>query len=79
MRDQEVAELLAATRERQRKDVEAGLELIVGRPPSVDERDGAWAIVSPEVYLLLVEGSGWSPDQYQRWLSDTLERILPHR
>lgn len=35
--------------------------------------------MSPEVYLLLVEGSGWSPDQYQRWLSDTLERILPHR
>jgi AcrR family transcriptional regulator len=75
--DEEVAGVLGATRERQRKDVEAGLELIVGRPPSEDERDGAWAIVSPEVYLLLVEESGWSLDQYQRWLSETLARILP--
>jgi AcrR family transcriptional regulator len=75
--DEEVAGLLGATRERQRKDVEAGLGLIVGRPPAEDERDGAWAIVSPEVYLLLVEESGWSLDQYQRWLSETLARILP--
>lgn len=74
--DDEVAGLLGATRERQRNDVEAGLTLIVGRPPSEDERDGAWAIVSPEVYLLLVEGSGWSLDQYQRWISETLARIL---
>jgi AcrR family transcriptional regulator len=75
--DEEVAGLLGATRERQRKDVTAGLELIVGRPPSEDERDGAWAISSPEVYLLLVEESGWSLDRYRRWLSETLSRVLP--
>lgn len=75
--DVEVAGLLEATRARQRKDVESGLKLIVGRPPSEDERDGAWAVVSPEVYLLLVEESGWSPGHYQRWLFETLERILP--
>lgn len=75
--DEEVAGLLGATRERQRKDVTAGLELIVERPPSEDERDGAWAIVSPEVYLLLVEESGWSLDRYRRWLSETLSRVLP--
>ena len=75
--DEEVAGLLGATRERQRQDVGAALELIVGRPPTDDERDGAWAIVSPEVYLLLVEESGWSLDRYQQWLSDTLARTLP--
>ena len=75
--DEEVAGLLGAARERQRKDVTAGLELIVGRPPSEDERDGAWAISSPEVYLLLVEESGWSLDRYRRWLSETLSRVLP--
>ena len=75
--DEEIAEVLRATRERQRKDVEAGLELILGRPPTDDERDGAWAILSPEIYLLLVQESGWSLDQYERWMSETLARILP--
>ncbi len=75
--DDEIAEVLRATRERQRKDVEAGFELIAGRPPTDDERDGVWAILSPEIYLLLVQESGWSLDQYERWLADTLARVLP--
>jgi AcrR family transcriptional regulator len=75
--DEEIAEVLRATRARQRQDVEAGLALILGRPPTDDERDGAWAILSPEVYLLLVQESQWSLDQYERWLSDTLARVLP--
>lgn len=75
--DEEVAEVLRATRERQRADVGAGLALILGRPPTGDELDGAWAIASPEVYLLLVEESSWSPERYQRWMADTLGRLLP--
>ncbi|MDH4077067.1 MAG: TetR/AcrR family transcriptional regulator [Acidimicrobiia bacterium] len=75
--DGEVAELLRATRERQRADVGAGLALILGRPPAGDELDGVWAFASPEVYLLLVEESGWSPERYQRWMAETLGRILP--
>lgn len=75
--DDEVAEVLRATRERQRADVGAGLALILGRPPAGDELDGVWAIASPEVYLLLVEESGWTPDRYQRWMAETLGRILP--
>jgi AcrR family transcriptional regulator len=75
--DAEIAEVLHATRERQRQDVGAGLALIIGRQPTDDERDGAWAILSPELYLLLVEESGWSLDQYERWMSDTLARVLP--
>jgi AcrR family transcriptional regulator len=75
--DEEIAEVLRATRARQRKDVEAGLELVLGRPPTDDERDGAWAILSPEVYLLLVQESGWTLDHYERWLSETLARVIP--
>ena len=70
--DEEVAELLSATRGRQRQDVEAGVGLVLGRPPTGQERDGVWAILSPEVYLLFVQESGWSIDQYQSWLSETL-------
>lgn len=75
--DPELAALLRAARERQRIDVAAALELVMGRPPTPTERDGLWAMASPEVYLLLVEESGWSPADYQRWVAATLERVVP--
>lgn len=74
--DEEVTALLAATRGRQRQDVETGLALVLGRSPTEEERDGVWAIVSPEVFLLLVEESGWPVERYERWLSETLARVL---
>lgn len=75
--DDEIAEMLQSTRDRQRRDVATALELILGRPPTGAERDGVWAIVSPEVYLLLVEESGWAPEQYEAWVATTLERVIP--
>ena len=75
--DSEIAEMLRSTRENQRSDVSLALELIVGRPPTTSERDGVWAIASPEVYLLLVEESGWTPEQYEKWIAEALERIVP--
>ena len=75
--DEEIAEMLASTRERQRRDQATAFELIVGRPPTTLERDGVWAIASPEVYLLLVEESAWTPEQYEAWVAQTLERVIP--
>lgn len=75
--DPEIAAVLDATRERQRADVATGVGLVLGRPPTDAERDGVWAIVSPEVYLLLVHVTGWSVEQYRLWLTDTLARVLP--
>jgi AcrR family transcriptional regulator len=75
--DAEIAEMLDATRERQRADVARALELVTGREPTRAERDGVWAIVSPEVYLLLVEQSGWTTQQYETWMAETLERVVP--
>ncbi len=75
--DDEIADELHATRERQRRDVAAAAELIMGRSPTVTERDGLWAIASPEIYLLLVEESGWKPQQYEAWMADILERVIP--
>ena len=74
--DDETAEMLRTTRERQRLDVATALELVLGRPPTATERDGVWAIVSPEVYLLLVEESGWPPTHYEAWVEATLERVI---
>jgi AcrR family transcriptional regulator len=34
------------------------------------------ALCRPEVYQELVEESGWSPNEYESWLSETLKREL---
>jgi AcrR family transcriptional regulator len=75
--DDEIGEMLRATRERQRDDVTAGAALIMGRDATTIERDGLWALTSPELYLLLVEESGWTSEQYQEWMATILERVVP--
>jgi AcrR family transcriptional regulator len=74
--DAEMAEELRATRERQRTDVAASVALILEREGTPMERDGLWAVTSPDVYCLLVDDSGWTPDQYGEWMAATLERLL---
>ena len=38
------------------------------------------ALAQPGVYRELVEESGWSPDEYEAWLAETLkEQLLPRR
>ena len=32
------------------------------------------ALAAPGVYRELVEESGWTPDQFERWVGDALER-----
>ena len=49
--------------------------------PGLRERDGAdvvYALMSPEMYRLLVLDRGWSPQRYERWLTGTLiDCLLP--
>jgi AcrR family transcriptional regulator len=75
--DDEMADELRQARERQRRDVAGAARLMTGRPPTAEERDGLWAVTSPDVYLLLVENSGWTADQYEAWMAETLERVVP--
>jgi AcrR family transcriptional regulator len=47
--------------------------------PKLRERDAAdliHALMSPEVYGLLVGDRGWSPERYQEWLATTLTQQL---
>jgi AcrR family transcriptional regulator len=50
--------------------------------PGVRERDAAdviHALLSPEMYRLLVVDRGWKPDRYRRWLTAVLVgQLLPH-
>ena len=49
--------------------------------PKLKERDAAdiiHALMSPEVYRLLVCDRGWHPDRYEQWLKDILiNQLLP--
>ena len=75
--DEVIAQMLRATRERQRLDIAAGAAHVMGRVPSERERDGLWALLSVEVFLLLTEQSGWSTEQYQAWLTDAMASLIP--
>jgi AcrR family transcriptional regulator len=47
--------------------------------PGLRERDAAdliHALMSPEVYGLLVGDRGWTPERYQQWLATTLTQQL---
>jgi hypothetical protein len=44
---------------------------------SVDEAaDVIWATTSPELFVLLTVERGWSPRRFERWLTDTWQRLL---
>jgi len=74
--DAELDERLAEGEERRRINVEQGARLVAGRAISDTERDGLWAVLSMEVYRLLVERTGRSPARYEQWLADTMVRLL---
>jgi AcrR family transcriptional regulator len=47
--------------------------------PGLRQRDAAdliHALMSPEVYRLLVGDRGWTPDRYEQWLATTLTQQL---
>jgi hypothetical protein len=57
-----------------------------GQPPDRDARPGTcphprapglWAVLSVEVYQLLTDLRGWTPQQYETWLAYVLDRLFP--
>ena len=41
-----------------------------------DAADIIWSMNSSEFYLLLVHERGWSPEKFERWLSDSWTRLF---
>jgi AcrR family transcriptional regulator len=82
--DPEAAALLAQyTHKRQegQGQIARSLARAGGLRPELKERDAAdiiHALMSPEVYRLLVSDRGWHPGQYEQWLQETLiGQLLP--
>jgi len=74
--DHDLAKRLVEGEARRRVDVEQGAQLVAGRPISVTERDGLWAVLGMEVFQLLVERAALQPARYEEWLADTIGRLL---
>jgi len=80
--DPAAAELFNETR-RQRDQGQGQIARSLSRAhalrPGLRERDAAdliHALMSPEVYCLLVGDRGWTPARYQQWLATTLTQQL---
>jgi AcrR family transcriptional regulator len=76
--DRDAAALLAE-QTRHRKEGQARIARSLARSgalrPELRERDAAdiiHALMSPEVYRLLVGDRGWTPERYQQWLTGIL-------
>lgn len=50
--------------------------MVTGREVTAVHADGLWALLSQEVYELLVDSTGWSPAQYQAWLAEAITTLL---
>lgn len=74
--DAALATRLAKGERDRRTDVAHAIALVAGRTVDARDADGVWAVVSPEVYDLLVGRAGWSPADYEDWLADALGRLL---
>jgi AcrR family transcriptional regulator len=82
--DPDAAALLAETR-RHRQQGQGQIAGLLARTgalrPKLSERDAAdiiHALMSPEVYRLLVGDRGWDPGRYEQWLKGTLiDQLLP--
>jgi len=79
------AAALLAKQTRQRRQGQARIARSLARAgalrPKLRERDAAdiiHALMSPEVYRLLVCDRGWPPERYEQWLKDILiDQLLP--
>ena len=69
----EIQGLLDSTRAERLEGTRTLLVRLSGAPagPSLDRAvDVVWALISPEVALLLTDQRGWTREQYGRWLGD---------
>jgi AcrR family transcriptional regulator len=70
-----LASRLEGLRESQRQTVHAGLAMVTGSEVTATQADGLWALLSQEVYELLVDSAGWSPAQYQAWVAQAIATV----
>ena len=74
--DGSLAQRLSALDERRRGEIAGYFEQVASRPPTRLELDEVWLLSSAEVFHLFVHRSGWTREQHEQWLADSLMRIV---
>lgn len=74
--DAELTALVAESYRTERISVREGITAFAGRPATDLEADSLFAVLSDDVYLLLTEVTGWTPQQYAAWAGATTVRLL---
>ena len=78
--DDEVASLYAGMHRGRRQNLTFVIDALLARGPLRVDRERAVTtltrLVSPELFLMATQVEGASPDDYERWLQDTLSALL---
>lgn len=61
-----------------RRVMVVGMAFILERPCPEPLLDAIWALVSPDVYVLLTEGRGWSMAEAESWLVAMADAAVDH-
>ena len=83
--DPVAADLQRRDRDRRRATQEAYIDLLLANGPlpsglsRAEAADTYGVLANPHTFELLVVQRGWSPEQYERWLGDSLAHLLLHR
>lgn len=75
--DTELDRLMRAREDGRRSNVEQGLSMVAGQPVSATECDAMWAVLDVGLYRMLTDLRGWTPEQYETWLAEAIDRLLP--
>ncbi len=74
--DESLAPLLAASFAAQRESIGEGASRVARRTLTGTEIDALLAVLGDEVYLTLTGVTGWTDQQYESWVAQTLIRLL---
>lgn len=80
--DSELSFLIERDHHTRRMSQRALIDLLTVNGPlrdgmlSEDAAETYSALANPDLYLLLTTQHGWSPDRYEAWLAQTLDRLL---
>lgn len=74
--EQQVAAKLHELERRRRVNVREGVEMVVGRPVEDDVLDGLWVVMGADAFYLLTQIGGRPVEDYERWLTVTIHRLL---
>ncbi len=74
--DPELARMMSQREVGRHADVTEGMTLMAGRPITPREADALWAVTDIGVYRMLTELRGWTAQQYQDWIADTIALLV---